>query len=217
MSELGGHGGFGTAAQAMVTVTPPTHLLTVTADPPDGGTVTGSGAYVSGAVASVTATAAPGWTFLYWTGPVTDPDAAATTVLMDADTTVTAHFAQTWFEDDDPALDYTGTWVDYVHVAASGGHARVSSETGAQVTFAFTGTGISCRTAKGPLMGKAQAWLDGAGPMLIDLYARSLQVVTLSKTDLALGAHTLTIRVSGLKNWRSSGRNVAIDALEVVP
>jgi PKD repeat protein len=124
---------------------------------------------------------------------------------------------QTWFEDDDPEIIYTGTWTNYAHAAASDGHAMISSETEARATFTFTGTGIKWRLAKGPQMGKAKAYLDGAGPLVVDLYSSTLKLVTLSKTGLTPGTHTLRVEVAGQKNPSSRGYVVDIDALEVAP
>lgn len=73
---------------------PPTSdgTLSVSADPAEGGTVTGAGTYNHGDTAPVTASPTAGWEFVNWTGPVADPNAASTTVLMDDDKAVVAHF-----------------------------------------------------------------------------------------------------------------------------
>ncbi len=120
-------------------------------------------------------------------------------------------------EDDDPAITYTGTWQQHNHPAASAGHLTYSGETGATAEFTFDGTGLRWHVAKGPMGGKAKAWLDGAGPLLVDLYSPSLQLVTLERTGLPVDAHTVVIEVSGEKNPASSNYFVDIDAFEVVP
>ncbi len=56
------------------------------------GTVTGGGVYDTGTTVTVKATAAAGWKFVNWTGPVANPTAASTTVKVTADTAVTANF-----------------------------------------------------------------------------------------------------------------------------
>ena len=78
---------------ATFTQTPPGYTLTmaVTGD----GTTTpevGDHDYGVDEVVGITATAADGWYFSEWTGEVADPNAAATTVTMDGDKTVTAVF-----------------------------------------------------------------------------------------------------------------------------
>ncbi len=53
-----------------------TYNLNVTSNPSGGGTLTGAGAYVSGSVVPVTATANPGWQFVNWTGAVANANSA---------------------------------------------------------------------------------------------------------------------------------------------
>jgi len=55
----------------------------------------GDHVYAQGTVVDITATAATNWQFDNWTGDVADPNAATTTVTMDADKTVTANFSST--------------------------------------------------------------------------------------------------------------------------
>ncbi|MDR3013558.1 MAG: InlB B-repeat-containing protein, partial [Chitinispirillales bacterium] len=73
-----------------------THTLTVTASPTSCATaLTGGGSHNAGANASISATAAASCTFTGWTGAgITDVSSASTTVLMDANKTVTANFTQ---------------------------------------------------------------------------------------------------------------------------
>ncbi|ALO16756.1 Immunoglobulin A1 protease precursor [Salinivirga cyanobacteriivorans] len=80
------------------------YTLTLTANPAEGGTVTGDGTYNVGDAASITATPAAGYEFVNWTGDtdyIDDATAASATVTMPAgDVTLTANFA---------AIDYTLT------------------------------------------------------------------------------------------------------------
>ena len=71
--------------------------LTMAVDPSEGGTVTpdvGVHTYAAGAVVDISAVAAEGYEFDHWAGDVANPDAASTTVTMDAAKTVTAHFVE---------------------------------------------------------------------------------------------------------------------------
>ena len=71
------------------------HVLTVSAVPLAGGTVTGGGTYDEGSTQPITATPTTGWQFVNWTGTgITDPSNASTTVIMAATKTVTANFQQ---------------------------------------------------------------------------------------------------------------------------
>ena len=54
----------------------------------------GSHSYTQGTMVSITATPNSGWQFVNWSGDVADANAANTTVTIDADKTVTAHFSQ---------------------------------------------------------------------------------------------------------------------------
>jgi uncharacterized repeat protein (TIGR02543 family) len=75
--------------------TPTTYDLTVAVDPAEGGTTdptVGAHTYAEDAVVAITATAAAGYVFDHWEGDVADPDSASTTVTMDEDQAVTAHF-----------------------------------------------------------------------------------------------------------------------------
>ena len=72
-----------------------THDLTMAADPTEGGTTdpaVGIHTYDENDIVSITATAVTGYEFSYWDGNVADINSASTTVTMDGDKTVTAHF-----------------------------------------------------------------------------------------------------------------------------
>ncbi len=67
------------------------YTLTTTANPLAGGTVTGAGTYVSGSMATVTATAAAGYSFIGWSGAST-ATTTTTTIAMTGNLSVTANF-----------------------------------------------------------------------------------------------------------------------------
>jgi uncharacterized repeat protein (TIGR02543 family) len=71
----------------------PTHVLTLAADPGEGGTTNpavGDHVYAEGALVEITAEAAAGYTFDHWAGDCTGSEPCQ--VTMDADKAVTAHF-----------------------------------------------------------------------------------------------------------------------------
>lgn len=71
------------------------HLITVVAFPDEGGFVTGGGVYDEGDSQTITASASPGWQFTGWSGTgIANPADATTTVIVDGDKTLTAHFAR---------------------------------------------------------------------------------------------------------------------------
>jgi hypothetical protein len=125
---------------------------------------------------------------------------------------------QTWFEEDDPAIAYTGPWKPLACAECSGGAQKAAAQRGATAEFTFTGTGIRWYLTKANLLGKARVYLDGVDLGFVDLYSPTPQYQQVwEKTDLSPGAHTLKIEVSGKKNPRSKGRAITLDALEVVP
>jgi hypothetical protein len=125
---------------------------------------------------------------------------------------------QTWFEEDDPAIAYTGPWKPLACAECSGGAQKAAAQRGATAEFTFTGTGIRWYLTKANLLGKARVVLDGVDLSFVDLFSPTPQYQQVwEKTDLSPGAHTLKIEVSGKKNPRSRGRAITLDALEVVP
>ena len=121
------------------------------------------------------------------------------------------------FEEDDCAIKYNSVWNTYTCPSCSGGSLKYSRQTGARAEFTFNGTGIKWLVAKGPKMGKARVYLDGVNMGLVDLYKSSISLVTLQKTGLAPGNHTVAIEVSGLKNPSATDKIINIDVFEVIP
>jgi hypothetical protein len=76
-----------------------TYDLTMAVSPAGAGTTTpsvGVYTYDSGTVINVSLTPSPGYRFVNWTGGVADPNSASTTVTLDNNKTVTAHFLKTY-------------------------------------------------------------------------------------------------------------------------
>lgn len=122
------------------------------------------------------------------------------------------------YEEDDPAISYSGAWKTYTDSRCSGGALTYSAQRWASATFSFSGTGIKWIVAKAPMCGKAKVYLDNVYMGMADLYSAAAQFqVVLEKTGLPSGKHTLFIQVSGQKNPRATGTNVDIDAFEVIP
>jgi hypothetical protein len=103
-------------------------------------------------------------------------------------------------------------WATAVDPGASGGTSAISDARGASAKLAFTGTGVALRTQRGPGMGKAEVWLDGALHEVVDLYApaKSFATVPLA-SELADGPHTVRIVVLGSHRAASSGNAIVID------
>jgi outer membrane protein assembly factor BamB len=125
---------------------------------------------------------------------------------------------QTYFEENDPAIIYTGSWIALNCPSCSGGALKYSNQTGAKADFTFNGTGIKWIVTKAKMLGKAKVYLDGMYMGMVDLYGPTPQYqVVLQKTGLSPGTHTCSIEVSGQKNPSSTGYYIDIDAFEVVP
>ena len=74
-----------------------THELTVEMEPAEGGTTTpsaGAHFYPENDVVNIFADPASGYDFDHWSGDVANPGNTSTTITMDSDKTVTAHFIQ---------------------------------------------------------------------------------------------------------------------------
>lgn len=126
---------------------------------------------------------------------------------------------QTWFEEDDPVIIYSGTWGALRHcTSCSGGGLTYSNETGARAEFSFNGTGIRWIVTKAKMMGKAKVYLDGVYTGLVDLFASTPKFQQVIEAHgLSPGAHTLAIEVAGQKHPVSAGYYINIDAFEVIP
>ncbi|HZX48580.1 MAG TPA: hypothetical protein VFF47_05120 [Nitrospirota bacterium] len=125
---------------------------------------------------------------------------------------------QTHFEEDDPAIAYSGTWNSLGCSPCSNGLLKYSGQTGAKAEFSFYGTGIRWTTAKAPSLGKAKIYFNGVYKGMVDLYSPNVQYpVVLEGKGLPAGNYTLRIEVSGQKNPGSTGSFTLIDSFDVYP
>jgi bacillopeptidase F len=113
-------------------------------------------------------------------------------------------------------IKYSSAWSAANDANATDGRYRISSSTGATVTFTFTGDNITWVTAKGPSYGRAEVFIDGTSKGQVDLYnATQVWQHQQSYTGLTAGSHTITIKVLGQKSTASSGFGVVVDAFAV--
>ncbi len=100
--------------------------------------------------------------------------------------------------------------------AWSGGTAAVASGAGERATFVFTGTAVNWVGKRGPDMGIARVYLDGAFQAQVDSYFPvTIQGLTYSVAGLAPGEHRLEIEVTGLKHDQASSHALVVDAFDV--
>ncbi len=103
-------------------------------------------------------------------------------------------------------------WASTPHASASGGAYAVSDARDAAAKLAFTGTGVSLRALRGPAMGRAEVWLDGAFVKVIDLYAPASAFATVPlASGLADGPHTVRLVVLATHRAASTGNAVTVD------
>jgi len=135
--------------------------------------------------------------------PAPTPDPAATTTVR--------------YEQDNPAVQLTGTWFPNNGAFNSGGSAILAMDQGSQATFTFTGTGVQWIGYRDPWSGIAQVYLDGALKGTIDTYSANTQAqaVLFSSSGLSNASHKLTIVVAGTYNASSAGAWVWVDAFDV--
>ncbi|MDD5435299.1 MAG: hypothetical protein PH343_07720, partial [Nitrospira sp.] len=127
---------------------------------------------------------------------------------------------QTWFEETDPSIAYSGVWNEYLCIPCSNKGVKASWGIGAKTEFSFTGTGVRWIGTKGTKNGKAKIYIDGVYTgVTADQYspAPKYQQIIYQKMGLLPGNHTITIEVSGLKNSSAAGHTINIDAFEIVP
>ncbi len=116
----------------------------------------------------------------------------------------------------DPSPE-TVTWAAVTNPTASGGSYAVSDAAGALTRLRFQGTGVSLRTVRGPAMGRAEIWVDGALVRVVDLSSASTAFATVRlAAGLVDGTHTARIVVVGTHRAASSGSSVVIDRWLVV-
>jgi len=118
------------------------------------------------------------------------------------------------FEQGSPAITYG--WRPVSAAQAYGGSYVVSDLEGSSATFTFTGRAVTWFTATGRAHGRAVVSIDGRRVGTFDQYSsRPAFRVARTFKDLPRGTHTLTVRVLGQADPRSSGTLVPIDAFGV--
>jgi len=121
------------------------------------------------------------------------------------------------YEQNNPAVVYTGTWDPNSGAFNSGGSATLAMDEGSQAKFTFTGTGVKWIGYRDQWSGIAQVYLDGVLKATIDTYSANAQAqaAEYSASGLSNAAHSLTIEVTGQHDSKSSGAWVWVDAFDV--
>jgi len=124
----------------------------------------------------------------------------------------------TRYEQDDPAVTYSGRWYRNQMAVDSGGSAALGMDAGSRGTFGFFGSGARWVGLRDPWSGIARVFVDGQLRSIVDTYSSSTQAqaVLFSASDLPVGPHTLDVEVTGTRNVLSGGSWVWLDAFDAV-
>jgi len=128
-------------------------------------------------------------------------------------------------EESDAPVIYTGAWNFYdvarywsdTSLPGGTGTASYSAVAGARAELTFKGTAVSWVGMRGPILGIADVYLDGAFVQRIDLYSATeeVQAAIFTASGLASGTHTLRVEATGTKNPASSTARIYVDTFDV--
>jgi N-acetylmuramoyl-L-alanine amidase len=123
------------------------------------------------------------------------------------------------YEENSSQIAYAGTWQPNPSGGpASGGRSVYTNTPGSSATISFDGTYICWVTKVSPAYGKAMVSIDGAAPVIVDLYnpTEVFQRRVWNSGLLSTGPHTLTIQWSWGRSQAATDTNVSLDAVEVL-
>jgi len=120
------------------------------------------------------------------------------------------------YEETEPSILKSGSWVTSVAAKRSGGSWLYSNSSGSATDLTFSGTRIEMRVAKAPNYGIARVLLDGV-PYSVDMYSSGYvhNVLGWSSGKIPDGVHTLRIEWTGTKNPASTGTGIGMDAVDI--
>lgn len=140
----------------------------------------------------------------------------------------TEYAAECTYNDDDPALIYSGSWlrVDTRSRSYRGEH-MMSCEAGSKMEFTFDGTGCIWYGTKDIICGTAKVYLDNEYQAEIDLgtlirlsvprgYEAVYHEMIYAVKDLEPGQHKLVLEVTGNKGVNGQNSYVTIDRIVVL-
>jgi hypothetical protein len=123
------------------------------------------------------------------------------------------------YDDLDPAIEYTGTWLhDRQFAEPFGGSITYSRQAGDTARLTFSGRSVTFFYTKALNRGIAQVSIDGADVAQINFYSEKTQWRAESTFgDLKPGRHIIEVRVLGQKDTRSSDSWVDLDRFLIAP
>jgi hypothetical protein len=87
----------------------------------------------------------------------------------------------------------------------------MSDVAGAEARLAFTGTGVTLLTKRGPSMGLAELWIDGHRVVTWDLSSATSGFVRRTVTGLGDEPHAVRLVVLGRNGSHGNGKTVVVD------
>jgi subtilisin family serine protease len=124
----------------------------------------------------------------------------------------------TLFEDNDPNISYTGSWLIMNSSSFSGKSIHYSNALNSVIDFNFFGTGIRWLAYTSPSYGIADVFIDDIYIGTVDLYSSTTKYKNLvfEKLNLPKGSHTLKIVNNGKKNSNAKNTYLNIDLFETI-
>jgi hypothetical protein len=121
------------------------------------------------------------------------------------------------YEEDSPALVWTGSWSGLRSSRDSGGAAAQAGSGPASVSLRFRGTGVEWVSRRGRTAGINTVWVDDRLVATVDRSSPRAQhrVVVWSVTDLPAGVHTVRVEHTGTRGPGASDDTVVLDAFVV--
>ncbi len=122
-----------------------------------------------------------------------------------------------YVEAEDPQVIASGYWKEENYKGPHNGKIRVSDETGARLTFTFTGRKVKVYVATYWSLGNARFYLDGqlVGTFLEFSAETKYMVVALTQSGLALKSHTLVVELVGSGNPQYPYNFINVDCFQI--
>ena len=122
-----------------------------------------------------------------------------------------------FFEEDDPAVIWSGAWSTKLLGLHSAGQARLAMDAGAEASFTFVGTGASWIGYRDEWSGIAKVFVDGTLKATVDTYSpmAKARATLYTISGLPQGRHTLTVQATGTHSDASTASWIWVDVFSL--
>ncbi len=126
--------------------------------------------------------------------------------------------ALTAFDDRSASVKRSSGWTAGASSVMLGGTYVYSRVAGATMTLKLIGSEVALVAPVGPSYGRVQVTIDGVSQGTVNLYASAYayQQTVFTRTGLSDAEHTVTVKVLGTRDSRSSGTTVVLDGFRAV-